>query len=61
MHMAPAAEPDWQRRVIERAKELARVYEALVDYFDGLNEYGSSDDLWRGYFLPFAYAARRNR
>jgi hypothetical protein len=48
-------------RNVGRARELARVYEALVDYFAGSNEYGSSDRLWRGYFLPFAYAARRNR
>ena len=44
-----------------RAKELARVYELLVDYFAGLNEYGSSADLWRKYFLPFAHAVSRQR
>lgn len=41
-----------------RLKEPARLYELLVDYFAGDNFYGSSDELWHNYFLPFAYAAR---
>ena len=41
-------------------KEIARMREAVVDYFAGQNEFKSSDDLWRRYFLPFTYAARRN-
>lgn len=44
-----------------RLKEVARVREALVDYFVGPNEFGSTDASWRRYFLPFAYAARRDR
>ena len=43
-----------------RFKELARVREALVDYFYGSNEFMSSAESWRRYFLEFAYAARRN-
>jgi len=43
-----------------RLKEIARVREALVDYFYGSNIYGSSDTLWRKYFDYFAYAARKN-
>lgn len=42
-----------------RLKELARVREALVDYFYGTNQFVSSDLLWKKYFLAFAYAARR--
>ncbi len=42
-----------------RLRELARVREAMVDYFAGENAYASTDDSWRKYFLPFTYAARR--
>lgn len=41
-----------------RLKEILRSREALVDYFIGRNEYGSSDELWRNYFYGFNYAAR---
>jgi len=41
----------------KRLKELARVREALVDYFWGENQYASSDRLWRNYFYAFNYAA----
>jgi len=41
-----------------RLKEPTRLYELLVDYFAGDNSYGSSDKLWRNYFLAFAYAVR---
>lgn len=44
-----------------RLKELCRVREALVDYFCGTNEYGSTELSWRRYFAPFYHAARRNR
>lgn len=40
-------------------KELARVREALADYFVFDNIYNSSDEKWRKYFLAFNYAARR--
>ena len=41
-------------------KEIARMREAIVDYFSGANKFMSSDGSWRNYFLPFAYASRRN-
>ena len=44
-----------------RLKELARVREAIVDYFAGSNLYASTEASWRRYFLAFAYAARRTR
>lgn len=44
---------------ISRYKELARVREAIVDYFFGKNEFSSSDVLWRKYFDHFNYAARK--
>jgi hypothetical protein len=42
-----------------RLKEIARLREAVVDYFYGSNEFSSSDTLWRKYFDHFNYAARR--
>jgi len=42
-------------------KELLRLREILVDYFVFDNEYSSSDQLWRNYFYPFNFAARRGR
>lgn len=48
-------------RSFPRLKELARVREALVDYFHGSNEYSSSEDSWRKYFDRFAYKARKGR
>ena len=43
-----------------RLKELARVREAIVDYFFGNNQFMSTESLWRKYFSCFTYAARRN-
>lgn len=43
-----------------RLKELTRTREVLVDYFDGENQYASSDKLWRSYFYPFNFAARNS-
>lgn len=43
-----------------RLKEVARVREALVDYFYGDNEYKSTAEAWKKYFMYFAYAARKN-
>ena len=40
-------------------KEIARMREAMVDYFFGVNQFRSSGESWRLYFLPFAYASRR--
>ena len=42
-------------------KEIARMREAIVDYFFGTNQLMSSEGSWRSYFLPFTYASRRNR
>jgi hypothetical protein len=42
-----------------KLKELARVREALVDYFYGSNEFSSSETLWRRYFDHFNYLARK--
>ena len=41
-----------------RFKELARLREAVVDYFAGSNEFASTDKAWQRYFLAFTYAAR---
>ena len=45
---------------LPRLKELARTREAMVDYFAGTNQCGSTDDSWRKYFLYFTYAVRKN-
>jgi hypothetical protein len=42
-------------------KELARLREALVDYFYGTNEFGSTESSWRKYFSHFTFAVRGNR
>jgi len=47
-------------RNLPRARELTRLRESLVDFFQGPNQFGSSDTLIRKYFGAFAYAARRN-
>ena len=49
---------DSQKR-FPRLRELARFREVLVDYFFGVNEYQSTDQSWRKYFLPFNFLARR--
>ena len=41
-------------------KELARMREAVVDYFFGTNQFMSTGDSWRRYFTQFAIAARKN-
>ncbi len=41
-----------------RLKELLRVKEALLDFFYGSNEFGSSETLWRKYFDHFATISR---
>lgn len=47
-------------RNLPRAKEIARVREGLVDFFEGTNQFGSSARLMRKYFGAFAYAARKH-
>ena len=43
---------------LKRLRELTRAREALVDFFAGKNEYGSTDANWKRYFLGFNYASR---
>jgi hypothetical protein len=43
-----------------RLKEIARMREALVDYFCGTNEFKSTETSWRKYFSHFSYAVRRD-
>lgn len=45
---------------LARLKELARLREALVDYFFGTNQFKSTERSWRNYFSSFTFAARRN-
>jgi hypothetical protein len=40
-------------------KEFARLREAIVDYFFGVNSFKSSEILWRRYFGCFERAARK--
>ena len=44
-----------------RLREIARVREALADYFSFDNEYHSTETQWRKYFHSFTYAARLGR
>jgi len=46
---------------LARRREVARVREAVVDFFMGSNEFCSTEKNWRGYFLPFTFAARRSK
>ncbi len=50
---------DLKKRTGPRLKELLRTREVLVDYFLFDNIYASSDDLWRKYFSPFYFLARK--
>lgn len=47
-------------KTFPRIKELARLREAIVDYFFGSNGFSSSEALWRGYFDHFNYALRKD-
>jgi hypothetical protein len=44
---------------LPRLRELARVRELVVDFFDGPNEYESSAEGLQRYFDAYALAARR--
>lgn len=44
-----------------RLKELTRVREALLDFFMGPNEFGSSYGAWQRYFHAFGMAAALER
>lgn len=48
------ADPRWRGR----RKELARVREVLVDFFDGSNEYRTEPGQLSAYFFAFTYASR---
>src|SRR3990167_7726839 len=52
---------DPRNRMYPRLKEVARVREALADYFVGENQYGSKDELWQKYFYAFSLAAQMAR
>ena len=43
-----------------RLKELARVREAIVDYFSGANQFKSTESSWKKYFFNFTFASRRD-
>ena len=43
-----------------RLKEITRIRESMVDYFAGINQFGSTDTSWRKYFSHFTYAVRKN-
>jgi len=45
----------------QRLKELTRLREALLDYFVGPNEFGSSELAWHRYFHAFGMAAALER
>ncbi|MBI4372930.1 MAG: hypothetical protein HY585_04315 [Candidatus Omnitrophica bacterium] len=49
-----------QAATFPRRKELARLREAIADYFFGENRFQSTEASWKAYFSPFTYAARRN-
>jgi hypothetical protein len=44
-----------------RLRELTRTREALADHFVFSNEYRTTDECWKKYFLCFAFAARMHR
>lgn len=43
-----------------RLKEVARLREAIVDYFAGANQFKFTDKSLRKYFLNFIYAVRKD-
>ncbi|MBI4135405.1 hypothetical protein HY477_01590 [Candidatus Uhrbacteria bacterium] len=49
------------RAIPGRLKELTRAREVLCDFFYGENEYGSSAQFLKNYFLAFALASRKDR
>lgn len=42
-----------------RLKEFTRLREAIIDYFFGINQFSSSEILWRKYFDHFSYALKK--
>lgn len=47
-------------KVFSRLKELARLREAIIDYFLGTNQFNFDEVSLRKYFSNFIFAARRN-
>lgn len=45
---------------IKSLRELTRLREILIDYFEFDNEYHSTDKNWRNYFYAFNFASRLN-
>jgi len=50
----------YSTKISSHIKELARLREAIVDYFYESNQFSSSETLWRKYFEHFNYALRKN-
>lgn len=50
-----------QLTTFSRLKEVARLKEAILDYFYGNNQFKFTDEALRKYFFSFIYAARRNK
>jgi hypothetical protein len=44
-----------------RLREIARIREALVDYFMGTNQFGFIDESLRKYFFNFIFASRKDK
>ena len=49
------------RKNTGRLKEVARVREIIVDFILGDNQFSSTEEAWKKYFLYFACAARKGR
>ena len=43
---------------LKRLRELTRLREILIDYFEFNNEYHSSNKSWSNYFYSFNYASK---
>lgn len=48
-------------RTFARLKEVARLREAIADYFSGTNQFKFTDESLKKYFFNFIFAARKNR
>ena len=46
---------------LKRLRELTRLREMLIDYFEFNNEYHSTDKKWKDYFFSFNFASRLGR
>ncbi len=44
-----------------KLKEVARLREAIADYFSGTNQFKFTDESLRKYFLNFIFAVRKNQ